>query len=362
MPLNEVLIRKIQADGALSFHDVMEMALYDPEGGYHNSERNSYLAEKEEDTPGTGHIFTSLLARQLEEMWKVLDKTTFTIVEYGSGHGTLCRDIFAYFKTKPELYKNLHYCIIEKDTAVMRKEKQLLCEEAEWFSSIDEMSYAPDCILSNEVVDNFAVHEVVMQKELMEVFVDYRDGFTEILKPASQELKDYLREMNVTLPPGYRTEINMEALQWLRKNADALDKGFVVTIDHGFPINEYFSLSRCRGHLLTPDISPEPSRMYEMVGQKELRSPVNFTALHHWGRRFGLECCGYTSQAHFLHGLGLLRVLDNLTKAGPGSCKEKAVELYRKIMRMSSQFNILVQRKGLTQPILSGLQFAKTYV
>lgn len=361
MSLSEIIIQTIQHEGPLSFHDFMEMALYYPEQGYYSSidQRTRRLNEREE-SPELASVIGALLARQLEEMWKLLDKNSFTIVEYGAGTGNFCRAIFGYFKNKSELYKNLHYCIIEKCDAVMERERKHLCEEAEWFSSIEQVPYVPDCILSNEVVNNFAVHEVVMQKELMEVFVDYKDGFIEILRPASEALKEYLKEMHVVLPPGYRTEINMDALQWLRKNASALQKGFMLTIDHGFPANEFFSLSRHRGNLICDD--DNTGVIYRSVGEKDIKAHVNFTALHHWGRKHGLECCGFTSQAHFLHGLGLVPALDELDTGDGSSCKEKIIQLYRKIMRISSRFNILVQQKGLMEPKLSGLSCAKNYV
>jgi SAM-dependent MidA family methyltransferase len=37
MTLSEIVIKKIREDGAISFHDFMEMALYYPELGYYNS-------------------------------------------------------------------------------------------------------------------------------------------------------------------------------------------------------------------------------------------------------------------------------------------------------------------------------------
>lgn len=358
MPLSEIIIRNIQNEGPLSFHDFMEMALYYPGQGYYSCiDKRTHTIGSHEESPELASVIGTLLARQLEEMWKLLDKNTFTIVEYGAGTGTFCRAIFTYFMNLPERYDNLHYCIIERSDAVMERERKKLCEQAEWFSSIDELPYVPDCILSNDVVNNFAVHEVVMQKELMEVFVDYKDGFIEILRPATAALKEYLREMNVVLPAGYRTEINMDALQWLHKNAAALQKGFMLTIDQGFPANEFFSLSRCRGNLIC-----EEEIIYQAIGEKDIKANVNFTALHHWGRKHGLECCGYTSQAHFLHGLGLIPALDEMHDGIESSCKEKIIQLYRKIMRISSRFNILVQQKGLQAPQLSGLSCAKTYV
>jgi SAM-dependent MidA family methyltransferase len=59
------------------------------------------------------------------------------------------------------------------------------------------------CVLSNEVVDNFSIDQVVMNNELMEIFVNYENGFVEILRPAEQTLKDYVNELQVCLPKGF---------------------------------------------------------------------------------------------------------------------------------------------------------------
>jgi SAM-dependent MidA family methyltransferase len=362
MPLREILINKIQNDGPVSFHDFMEMALYYPGEGYYTGccerigKQGDYYT-----TPEFSAVFGLLLAKQLEEMWKLMDSSSFTIVEYGAGPGTLCHDILSYFSRDQSLYERLRYCIIEKSPAMVAREKQLLCDKAEWYDRIEDISFETGCILTNEVLDNFAVHEVVMQKELMEVYIDYADGFKELLVPAPVELKEYLAELNVTLPAGYRTEINLEALSWLEKNAAALQKGFLLTIDYGFPAHEFYSLSRHQGNLVCYQKHATNTSLYQAVGEQDITAHVNFSALHHWGKRYGLSCCGYTSQAHFLHGLGLVPLLDNLTEKG-STCKERIIQLYRKIMCMSNKFNILVQQKGVHVPSLSGLHFAHPVV
>lgn len=61
------------------------------------------------------------------------------------------------------------------------KERTQPHEKVMWYDSIGEIPEINGCILSNELVDNFTVHQVVIE-ELMEVFVDHNSGFIEILK------------------------------------------------------------------------------------------------------------------------------------------------------------------------------------
>src|SRR4051812_16003382 len=114
MSLTEIIIKKIQDNGPVSFHDFMEMALYYPELGYYTS--SSEKIGKEGDyytSPYFSHLFGEMLAKQFIDMWHLLGHQPFTIVEYGAGPGTLCRDILQQLKQHPEMYDHLDYYIIE---------------------------------------------------------------------------------------------------------------------------------------------------------------------------------------------------------------------------------------------------------
>jgi len=179
----------------------MEMALYYPKEGYYNSSGDKigkcgdfYTA------PCYTSLFGQMIARQVEEMWHLLGKKNFTIVEYGAGTGILCLDILEALQSNTAFYKKLRYCIIEKSDVLRERQKKILPQNVSWYDHISEIPAFTGCILSNEVVDNFSVHQVVMQKELMEVYVDYDNGFAECLKPAPAPLKDYFAQLNVRLP------------------------------------------------------------------------------------------------------------------------------------------------------------------
>lgn len=199
----------------------------------------------------------------------------------------------------------------------------------------------------------------------MEVFVDYKNGFVEVLRPASAPLKEYLNELQITLPKGYRTEINLEAAAWIKDIASALEKGFVLTIDYGFPTGELYSAKRREGTLVCyhkHQINYDP---YRNIGEQDITAHVNFSALNHWGTQHGLNCCGYTSQSHFLRALGLADHLKHMEESGRYahvSNEEKMFLIRTLLMDMGSRFKILIQQKGVQQPKLSGLKFSQPFV
>ncbi len=358
MSLEELIIQRIRREGPLSFRDFMEMALYYPDAGYYSANRDQ-IGEKGDfyTSPWFTSLFGKLIARQLEEMWYLLNEKTFTIVEYGAGTGVLCRDILQELKSNRKLYSRLHYCIIEKSATMREKEKEILPAYISWYDSIRDIPPVTGCILSNEVVDNFSVHQVVMKQELMEVFVDYDNGFVELLRPASPVLKDYLAQLNVILPEGFRTEINLEAIRWIHEMAAVLRKGFIVTIDYGYPSSELYSSRRSAGTLLCYHKHRINDHPYRHIGEQDITSHVNFSALQHWGIKNGLECDGFTSQAYFLLGLGLAAHARQINANGP-----TAQFLHTFLTNMGQRLKVLVQHKGIKSPRLSGLQFSQQFV
>ena len=360
MLLPDIIIDRIEKEGPLSFRDFMEMALYYPGQGYYTSDRQKLGRSGDFYTSAylTG-LFGEMVARQLEEMWHVLGQQSFTIVEYGAGAGLLCRDILQRLKANGPLYDQLSYVIIEKSEPMRRRERESLPEKVRWVDSIRDISPVRGCILSNELVDNFSVHQVVMLDELMEVCVAYDGGFVETLRPAADPLKDYLDRLGVDLPREFRAEINLEATEWIMEVSRALQQGFVMTIDYGYTSSALYS--KRTGTLACYHRHQVNYCPYDLVGEQDITSHVNFSALDYWGRQGGLECCGFTSQTHFLQALGLTRHLrkwEEEVATDPVRRQQQMLQLHT-LLEMGHPFKVLVQRKGVGRVYLSGMQFAQ---
>ena len=372
MQVSEIIIDKIRKNGPISFRDFMDISLYFPGSGYYTSPGNKIGKTGDYYTsPHVSSVFGHMIGKQLEEMWNLLGRKSFAVVEYGGGMGLLCRDILDYCKNNNEFYDQIEYYIIEKNPAAPgKREKNLQAQpntnkKIKWIESIRDIGEINGCILSNELLDNFPVHRVVMQDELMEVFVGYKHGFVEILRPATKSLKDYFAELNVILPKGYCTEINLQAIAWLEEIAMVLKKGFVLTIDYGFSSSELYSIQRSLGTLLCYYNHTINDRPYSNIGKQDITSHVNFSALRHWGVKNGLEYCGFTNQAQFLLSLGLAGYLKKIEKNGkdnPAGDQEKGLSIHTLLMDMGKKFQVLIQQKEMKQPRLSGLMFSRQFI
>ncbi len=366
MQLSGIIAKRISENGPISFHDFMEMALYYPQLGYYTSDGIKIGTKGDYYTsPGLHAVFGAMIGRQLEEMWNLTGRGAFTIVEYGAGTGTLCHDLLDYLKTNRLFYDRLQYCIVEKSPCMRKKEQEHLFEKVSWHDSIADIGAFTGCVLSNELLDNFSVHEVVMEEQLMEVFVDYQNGFFEVLRPALEELKDYFRQLKIVLPKGFRTEVNLQAIDWIRDIAQSLKKGFVLTIDYGYPSAELYSEYRRSGTLLCYHAHQVNADPYHHIGEQDITAHVNFSALKHWGLKNGLECCGFAEQGDFLRALGLMdyiRTPEQNTKTNACSSPENAMAIHGLLNGIGTKLRVFIQGKGPVTKQLRGLMLAGAFV
>lgn len=359
MCVADLIKEKIRTTGPIAFRDFMEAALYAPRQGYYCSSKNRIGKNGDFYTsPHFTPLFGELIARQIEQMWRITGDNDFSIVEFGGDNGRLCLDIMDYLKDNQELYKGLHYYIIEK--SIQPGKIPFFHDKVCWLPNSDSLENISGCVISNELVDNFSVHRIQMLDSLQEVFVDYRNNeFTEVLKKDDGTLQSYLSELNIQLAPGYYTEINLGALEWMREVARILKKGFVLTIDYGYTNREFYSRPHQQGNLNCYYHHTRNADPYLHIGDQDITAHVNFSALYHWGLKCGLGYSGFTTQQYFLRSLGIANHIQQMEQKGKAYCRNEAEILnlsYRFLTEMSGKLKVLIQNKGINAP-LQCLQF-----
>ena len=356
--LSDIIVETIKGHGPISFKDFMENALYHPQLGYYISEKQKLGPQGDFYTsPELTPIFGKIVTHQLVEMWEYLGRRQFTIVEYGAGTDSLCRDILCQSKGHSPFYDGLRYIIIEKSPAMRTLQKKTLFEKVRWVETVHELPAFSGCILSNELIDNFAVHVVVMEDQLMEVYVDYDQGFVEILKPAGQQLLNYFDEQQLSLPRGFRTEVNLEALQWIKEVSQHLEEGFVLTMDYGYSAAELCETRNKSGSIMCYYRHTVNDNPFHLIGEQDITAHVNFSALKHWGAKYGLTCCGYTTQAQFLRSLGIMRELRSAETQDLVN-RSDLKKINSLIFGLGQKIKLMIQQKGKPCKFLTGLQFA----
>jgi SAM-dependent MidA family methyltransferase len=170
-------------------------------------------------------------------------------------------------------------------------------------------------LLANELLDAMPVHQVVMREDgLREVYVD--DSLRLIEGPPSTPaLERYLDAVGVTLEPGWRVEINLAAVEWIRDAARRLRRGFLILIDYGHEARELYSATHSSGTLTAfsrhRSVGPEDPRpaWLQHPGRQDLTAHVDFTSVRAAAESEGMTTIGFLDQTYFL--MGLLSSLPN---------------------------------------------------
>ena len=290
--------------------------MYWPRGGYYAS-GDRIGAEGDYFTSPLVHpIFGALVAVQLYQMWQVMGSPgSFTVVEPGAGDGLLCRDILSYAEDFPGGFRDaLSYVCIDRRVAAGHQRD--LKHAHRIVADTLPVNVVDGCILSNELLDAFPVHQVVMEEgSLREVYVVREEGTltTRTGEPSTPALAGRLDDLDVTLSDGQTAEINLALEGWVDDAGSALSRGFVLTVDYGRTAKELYSAQdRFRGTLTTFYRHVQTDSPLQRIGRQDITSQVDFTSVVRLGRRAGLDFLDITDQRSFLGNLGAEDLLGRL--------------------------------------------------
>ena len=348
----------IQQEGRITFARFMAACLYSPRGGFYSARGNRISAHF--GTSSTTHpVFGALIARQLEQMWRILgEPAVFHVIEVGSGDGLLARSIVdAGRRTAPRFAQALSYVAADYQPGSLQSQNAPSGIHRVKTDGIRAFRNVVGCILCNELIDNFPVHRFVIQGgRVKEVFVTLSGGnLAEVLdEPSTPGIEQRLAGLGLSLPEGYRGEVNLAMEEWTRQIAAALDRGFVLTIDYGEVATDLYSPQNAAGTLVCYRQHVASDDPYQHVGQQDITCLVDFTSLMRVGQRHGLATVGYVKQSRFLENLGFYPLLDAVQEQGRSAAR---TELNRIAMMTLvdpdeyGDFKVLSQAKGMGKDI-----------
>ncbi len=371
--LRSFILFRIRESGPVPFVRFMEWCLYHPDYGYYNSEVAKIGKEGDYYTAPSVHpLFGRLVAKQLLQMSEILGTERFSIVEMGAGRGFLCLDILDWARENtPAFYRRMQYRLLDVSPRFLQEQKERLAlYEREGKVSWGEEEKGEKrecriegCFLSNELVDAFPVHRVVFHGgELREIYVGEQDGgFVEIPGDLSvPQIGEYFDTHGVTLDDGQEAEVNLHAREWIRNIGSLLRRGFVITIDYGHLAGELYAPWRRSGTIRCYFRHRASEDPYERVGEQDITSHVNFSALIREGEEAGLAFTGFAPQYRFLIALGLLGEME---EAAGGKSEIEGLKMRLSLkhliepgMGMGESFKVLIQHKGIEKPQLDGLR------
>lgn len=302
------------AGGRISFARYMELALYTEGLGYYSSGLQKLGVEGDFVTaPEISPLFAQSVARQCQQILEELQEGD--ILELGAGTGVFAKDLLLELDKLTQKPRN--YYIFEISADLRRRQREMIelhCPE--WLSRVHWLEKMPDkfegIILANEVMDALPVHCFRVENGFYQERSIMHDGqeFVWTLTEPSLELKEQLEAYlhDKSFADGYESEINLGLSAWIQSIANSLEKGVILLFDYGYGKDEYYHPDRHMGTLMCYSKHHKHANPLILQGNQDITAHVDFTRVVESAVANHCELAGYTTQAAFLLGCGILEI------------------------------------------------------
>jgi SAM-dependent MidA family methyltransferase len=314
----DAIREEIRQSGVISFARFMELALYCPETGYYETNKDNVGRAGDFITSvSTGNLFGELLAFQFAE-WLADAQTlnpqpsTINLIEAGAHDGKLARDILNWLQShRPEFFSEIEYVILEPSPRRQAWQQETLKSfpNVRWFTDFENLKFKTQnsklsgAFFSNELLDAFPLHRLgwdAKEKSWFEWGVTLAGEKFSWTKMQNSAFHIPHSALEAVLPDGYTIEVSPAAENWWRAAAGVLSHGKLVAIDYGCTADEQFSPARMNGtlrayhrHHVADDVLANP-------GEQDLTAHVNFSAIQKVGETAGLMTDLFSTQPQFL--------------------------------------------------------------
>jgi SAM-dependent MidA family methyltransferase len=368
------LRRKIEAEiserGPIPFSRYMDLCLYDREFGYYSRNATQFGKAGDFYTSSDVHaVFGRLLARQFDEMWRVLGSPERIVIrELGPGRGLFAQDVLDWSEKKfPGFFRALHYEPVEQSAALRAKLEETLkrhiasgntaIKTSGPFGATEVAPFqtVPTIVFANEFFDAIPVEIVSSRGSLR---IDSRDGgFIETWTSPSAEELEFLDRYSIHPEDGERVEVTLRAQREML-SACGIECGFVVVIDYGYAREEQLA-GRHRGTVKAIRQHSVGANPYEAPGEQDITADVNFTGLAAVAKQRGLQTQKLITQSQFLMGIGEANQFADAFEECrlPQERAKVALQLKHLVTPagMGESFHVLVASKGVDAEKVSGL-------
>jgi SAM-dependent MidA family methyltransferase len=170
----------------------------------------------------------------------------------------------------------------------------------------------------------------------------------EFFKPCqNQVLIDHItKNLSIKTHP-YLSEANLFLNDWLANNYTMLNEGAVLLIDYGFPRHEYYHPDRNQGTLMCHYQHKAHTNFLLHPGEQDITAHVDFTHVAEAAYDAGFRIAGFTNQASFLLGNGLLSLVNEEASEASQLRQRQAIKQLTHPSEMGELFKVIALTKNL---------------
>lgn len=324
--LKEIITDMIISKGPIPFENFMRTALYHSELGYY-TRRDAKIGREGDFFTAShlGEVFGVLLSKAIKLYLKNLNvENTLSIAEVGPGMGYLAYDILNELINRDKLNFSINYNLIEINQNLIKVQRERLSKFssiARWYNDLESLEQIEGVFICNEIFDALPVRLFeIRNRQVYEVYVsiDGNNELSETLLSARQDLTEFVEKRIPHLLEfeGYRSEVCFGGKFLLELMWKVLKRGYLIVIDYGYDMDEYYAPERNRGTLLCYHKHMINENPYENIGLQDITCHVNFSLLREWAEELGFRVLLYQSQSHFLVSLCDEETLERFKEQG----------------------------------------------
>ncbi|MCU7799248.1 MAG: SAM-dependent methyltransferase [gamma proteobacterium symbiont of Lucinoma myriamae] len=316
-------------DGKITFADYMNKALYAPGLGYYSAGLKKFGKQGDFITaPEISPLFSQCLALQCIHIMQQSNQQV--LLEVGAGSGIMAIELVLELEKQAKLPEQ--YLILELSAELRDRQQQAikarlphLYERFMWLDCLPEKPFS-GIVIGNELLDAMPVHMLNLEGDrIYERYVALDDNNNFIWQddspenPRLQKIAENIRAVQQPLAhlndkpdQSYITEVNLQAIDWIKSIADILTAGAILLVDYGYTAQEYYHPQRSMGTLMCHYQHHRHDDPFYLPGLQDITAHVDFSSIAHAAHDCGLTVCGFTTQAHFLMAGGLVELTKDL--------------------------------------------------
>jgi SAM-dependent MidA family methyltransferase len=298
----------------------METALYAPGAGYYRRQSDPFGKEgdyytAEQLQPVFGILIAAVIRRLRESMG---NPERFRVVELGAGRREMAEYLAEFEYTGIEIGDPMPTGI----TGV---------------------------VFANEFFDALPVQVAVRRNgRFRKLLVGWNNGRFALIEGdlVEGEAEIYLVRYHPNAEDGSIIEVNLKALDWIRRLASSVDRGYALIIDYGFTAAEWAhrhpqgTLMSYRRHRASDDVLSAP-------GESDITAHIAWTPLQEAAANAGWATDRFETLASFLLNAGEVDQFESaLSAMNEREAMHRRLQLKTLLFGMGETFRVLLLRKG----------------
>ena len=345
------LINVLKEKKTIPLDQFIDITLYDKKFGYY-MKKNPFGKEGDFITsPLISNLFGEMVAIWCISFWEYLGKPKkISIIELGSGDGSLCSTLLKTFEKFKTFNKCLEIKLLEKSPFLKKIQKEKIKgNKVKWIEKVDQINSGPIIFIANEFFDALPIKQIFKNKEKFfekHVTLTRNEKIKFLYKKANPILIEKIKNNNLNANNGL-IEYPLDAINYLKIIAKKINKfnGGLLCFDYGY-------LKKKNKSSLQSVMKHKYINIFSSPGGSDITSHINYELFSNILNTNGLNVQKIVTQNEFLQKVGIIERANILSKKMNFKDKSKMFFKLKKLLHndeMGNIFKVMFAQKKINK-------------